>query len=378
MSIFRTFGPVLAVCGIALGGCATPQTQLPTLTSPALKAEAHKQRMFVLKSRADDFARLQNVAYQVVTRNSKACKTEVAPNYGFHVVNLQAYDEADRAPAKELWNVDETLRVTHVVPASPAGLAGLATGDRIVRIDGKPAPRGDKAVAALNTRLNANVTRTPVKLVYRRGDSEQEIELKPVVACKYPVVLSSSIQPNAFTDGKRIVINRGLLRIAEKDDELALVVAHELGHITMRHFEKKRQNELMAGAGGLAADIALSVVAFPSGGTFSRMAMKEGRKAFSREFEQEADYVGMYYMVQAGYDASGVESFWHRMGGENPHGLAFSGTHPSGPERFLLVRATHNEIAEKRLMGDDLAPNIRPDAPMPAPRVMKRYRHEDR
>lgn len=357
MRILRAFGPILTICGLTLAGCATPQTQLPNLTSPELQAEGHKQRMFVLESRAKDFARLQNVAYKVVTGNAQSCTANTVPNYGFHVVNLDTFEEPDQAPAKDLWGIGDMLHVSHVVPGSAAGTAGLATGDRIVAINGKPAPRGENAVANLDKLLTKDAAGKPVHVTYKRGDEIGKARLDPVPGCKYPVTLSSSFQPNAYTDGKQIVINRGILRVAEDDAELALVVSHELGHITMEHFQKKRQNELLAGAGGLMADLALSVVAFPSGGTFARMAMKEGREAYSKEFEQEADYVGMYYMAEAGFDTSGVESFWQRMGGENPHGLAFAGSHPSGPERYILVRATHREILEKRLSGNKLAPN---------------------
>lgn len=356
----RRVWALVALVGTGLlGSCATPDTKLPSLASAELKAEAHEQRKFVLKSRAEDFARVQNVAYRVLKANHKACPKNAGPSYGLHAINLQAYEPADQAPARELWNLDERLTVAHVVPGSPAAAAGLESGDRIVAVNGRPAPKGKGAVDRLTEMMSKNSPARPAKLVYARGETRKQARLTPVVACTYPVRISSAGAPNAFTDGSHIVVNRGVLRIVEGDDQLALVVAHELAHITKGHFEKKLHNGLLAGAGGLVGDVALLVVGFPSGGTFAKMAMREGQKAFSKEFEREADYVGMYYMANAGYDTSGVEDFWDHMGGENPHSFAFAGSHPSGPERYLLVRATHKEIDTKLVSGEDLTPNLK-------------------
>jgi len=77
--------------------------------------------------------------------------------------------------------------------------------------------------------------------------------------------------------------------------------------------------------------------------------------------ELTVDFVTAQNEVSLGVpvsETSGVEDFWDHMGGENPHSFAFAGSHPSGPERYLLVRATHREIGAKLAEGEELATNL--------------------
>jgi predicted Zn-dependent protease len=84
--------------------------------------------------------------------------------------------------------------------------------------------------------------------------------------------------------------------------------------------------------------------------------------AYSVAFEQEADYVGLYFMTRAGYDSAGAENFWRRMAAENPRNVTAARTHPTTPERFLALAATRDEIAEKQANGLALTPDLDRDA----------------
>ena len=59
--------------------------------------------------------------------------------------------------------------------------------------------------------------------------------------CSYPVRLVNDQIINAFADGKNIIVTAGLMRFVESDDELALIVGHELAHNTMEHIQKNEQ-----------------------------------------------------------------------------------------------------------------------------------------
>ena len=76
-------------------------------------------------------------------------------------------------------------------------------------------------------------------------------------------------------------------------------------------------------------------------------------------FEQEADYVGMYFMERAGYNSTGVADFWRRYAAESPKSVSKRTTHPTSPERFIAIERTHREIAHKKAAGQPLIPNLK-------------------
>jgi len=137
------------------------------------------------------------------------------------------------------------------------------------------------------------------------------------------------------------------------DDELALVIGHELAHNSMRHIDAKRLNAM----GGLFLDILFAVLTgVDSGGAFSQA----GAQAYSQEFESEADYVGLYFVERAGYEIKDAAYFWRRMGVKHPSSIAknHAASHPSTPERFVSIEDTVNEINQKINVGTELMPNI--------------------
>ena len=117
---------------------------------------------------------------------------------------------------------------------------------------------------------------------------------------------------------------------AQSDDELALIVGHELAHNTMGHIRKSITNYIIS-----------------FGGT-----------RYIRPFESEADYVGLYYLIRAGYSPRGVEDFWQRLATVAPKGINRAKTHPTFPDRFLRIRAAQDEMLEKQKTGAPLIPNF--------------------
>ena len=116
----------------------------------------------------------------------------------------------------------------------------------------------------------------------------------------------------------------------QSDDELALIIGHELAHNTMGHIRKVLSNY---------------IVSF--GGT-----------RYTRPFESEADYVGLYYLVRAGYSPEGVESFWQRLATKAPRGINRAKTHPTFPDRYLRIKAARDEILSKQKAATPLLPNF--------------------
>lgn len=304
----------------ALTACAGLDTRLPEITAPDLAAETQYQETEALRKIESDTGVLLNAGWPVITSNSELCpKTRAAIGVKTH--SLKSYPKRLRSAAGRVLGADETARIFHIADGSPAALAGFKRGDVILNDAGAPAKlNGD----SWNTVLADNTVNV------RRGTEDIAITVKPTSACDYNLQLSNSNAINAYADGRNITITSGMMEFTQSDSELALIIGHELAHNTMGHIRKSIGNFIIS-----------------LGGT-----------RYTRPFESEADYVGLYYMVRAGYSAEGVEGFWQRLAKVSPKGINRAKTHPTFPNRYLRIRAARIEILAKQETGAALLPNF--------------------
>ncbi|MBG56809.1 MAG: hypothetical protein CMK46_00790 [Porticoccus sp.] len=172
--------------------------------------------------------------------------------------------------------------------------------------------------------------------------------------CRFPVLLVDDQSINAFADGEKVYIPVGMIRFVENDDELALIVGHELAHNILMHTNKKLGNALL---GTLVDALFLASTGVDTSGAFG----EAGAKAYSQGFESEADYLGLYISARAGYDIDTASLIWRRMAIEHPSAILerYNSTHPSTPERFTSLTAAADEIRSKQDRGLALLPTIR-------------------
>ncbi len=153
-------------------------------------------------------------------------------------------------------------------------------------------------------------------------------------------VLFDSPQANAFAlPGGKVGVYTGLLALAESDDELAVVVGHEIAHVTARHGAERMSQALAAAVGGAVVGAAteessnrdLWRIGYGVGATL-------GTLAYSRVHESEADYIGLRYAARAGYDPRASVTFWRKMAAAatGPRPPKWLSTHP--PERDRIAR----------------------------------------
>lgn len=180
-----------------------------------------------------------------------------------------------------------------------------------------------------------------------------------VWVCAYPVAIDNKDKEvNAHTDGQKIVLSGKMLGFVNNNDELALVIGHELAHAALGHVDKTMQNAALGQIGGFAVDQLLASAGVNTGGQLASLGGGLAVQRYSVSFEQEADYVGMYFMARAGFDTSNIASFWRRMGANNPSTITQRSSHPSSPERFVAIERTQREIAAKKAAGQPLVPNF--------------------
>jgi predicted Zn-dependent protease len=184
---------------------------------------------------------------------------------------------------------------------------------------------------------------------------------KKATICGFPVVIDNKDKDiNAYTDGKKIVISRKMLEFVNNDNELALVIGHELAHAALGHVNKSMQNAAIGQIGGFAIDQLLASQGLSTGGQFASLGGGIAQARYSVAFEQESDYVGIYFMERAGFDTAGVASFWRRMAANDSRTITQRTSHPTSPERFIAIDRAQKEVAAKKKAGQPLVPNLRP------------------
>ncbi len=152
---------------------------------------------------------------------------------------------------------------------------------------------------------------------------------------RWEVNLIGSQQINAFCmPGGKIAFYYGILdKLKLTDDEVAMIMGHEMTH-ALREHARERMGKTMATRG--AIEIGAALLGLGNGG---RIAADMGGQLltlqFSRDDESEADLVGMELAARAGYDPRAGVTLWQKMAaasqGAPPQ---FMSTHPSGPTRI--------------------------------------------
>lgn len=188
-----------------------------------------------------------------------------------------------------------------------------------------------------------------------------------------PIIDDGSI--NAFAvPGGLIGINTGTILSAGGLDEVASVLAHEIAHLSQRHYEHNQDNAkklLALQIGGLLTALVASSVSGDAGALAiigSQTASAETLATHSREHEREADRVGQMILVQAGYDAGAMPRFFEKLHkqvslhtAKNAFVPSFIQSHPFTSERMsesvsraksypvpsMIIRENHAKLFDK-------------------------------
>lgn len=140
---------------------------------------------------------------------------------------------------------------------------------------------------------------------------------------------------SAWTDGDSVWITRGMMRFLKSDDELAVVLAHEMAHAYQGHIAHLRAKQVVE-----AALKAVMEIFAPGTGTAAVLLMDVASKKFDRDQEREADLYSVVWAHKAGFDVSVVADMWRRMAIEIPESVesGFLSSHPSSAERLLSLQ----------------------------------------
>lgn len=195
----------------------------------------------------------------------------------------------------------------------------------------------DQKEVALGGQIN-NQIKSEVRLYRDRavndyvnsvGQRLAKVSTRPNIPYTFQVVDDNSV--NAFaTMGGFVYVNRGLLREADNEAQLASVIGHEIGHITARHAINQMRE--MALAQGVAAAAGLNRSTIVSLGVDLAL-----RRPHSREAEYQADQLGLATLGRAGYAQSAMVTFMSKLLGSRSVPTILS-THPDTADRIARLK----------------------------------------
>jgi len=165
----------------------------------------------------------------------------------------------------------------------------------------------------------------------------------PASALRVRVVQTDQWNASAMANGA-VWVYTGLMDSMD-DDEMAIVLGHELTHYTHEHIRRSVSKGSFAQILGVGAQVVLSQIKSPTvqqlgalGGQLGLSALMSG---YSREFEDEADRVGLRYVYEAGYDVSKGPRLWEKFktkyGEEDKVTNFFTGDHSRPTERIKNI-----------------------------------------
>ncbi len=164
------------------------------------------------------------------------------------------------------------------------------------------------------------------------------------------ITVLNSDEINAFAlPGGYLYVNSGLILKADNESELAGVMAHEIGHVTARHAARLMKKATIASI--LFQGAQLAAMIFTGGAVSSLLAYYALQYGFyglglaisltllgvSREYEMEADQLGVQYLWKTGYDPQSFVTFFDKMASEKGYvrSTSFFRTHPAFAERII-------------------------------------------
>ncbi len=195
-----------------------------------------------------------------------------------------------------------------------------------------------KQRASTDPRYTSRVNRVALKVLRAAGENPAAWE----------VVTFDDKSLNAFAlPGNKIGIYTGILDVMENDDQIAVVMGHEVAHVKLNH-SGQRYGQSAATQFGLSAAGAILDSRSPQNSQAIQQALGVGAQVgfllpFSRSHESEADRVGLRYMPSAGYDPREAVRFWTKMAqAKSQAGAAppeFLSTHPADSTRIASLKA---------------------------------------
>jgi predicted Zn-dependent protease len=213
------------------------------------------------------------------------------------------------------------------------------------------------AEAAREIESKARIVRGPVadwvNIVGQRLASVSKSEWK------YSFKVIDSPEVNAFAlPGGYVYVYTGLRKVAQTDDELAAVLAHEITHAENHHYAQQYKKASTRGA--LLSVFSLAVGLPNYANQLVGLIDYSMTQKYSRTHEYESDRLGVERMVRAGFDPRGMVTLLEKMSKEDRGSGTLTGWMRSHPEGKARIEAVQRTIAEVKTQQAQNNPTVKP------------------
>lgn len=309
--------------------------ETPPVPSPVDKGAA-------LRKWVDQQNRIYRVAAPLLINNTELCPRHVKPILGFTAKNRYSFSREFIDAAQSSLGLGEELRVMNVLPGSGAAQAGLREGDVLAAVEIEPAPQGPDAEHMAAALIGEEMQgRDSLHLTVMRAGERMAFDVPLTPACAMALDLGNTEDARSFSDGRRVMVTRGMLDFAQSDDELAYALAREIA-----------RNEVTPEARPAMAEL-IDHLHTIDARTASGDAPAAAQDSYSAS-DDSADKLAIYLLARAGYDIDGFQSFWERLESAGQPDLHPATTVASA--RMPTVDQTIREVKTKKEDGLPLLP----------------------
>lgn len=280
------------------------------------------------------------------------------PSLGWTLGDVASYPKSLRPLVRRHWQLPSTttLFVSSIAPDGTAAQAGVTVGMGIASIDGQVPVRYQGSTPTrrpldLSERIVEHALgRGPVAVETISADgTTRRFSLTGRSVCRSRFEVSAEDEEQAYADGSIVQVTAGMAEYTkDSDDQLAGVIAHEIGHNVLRHIP--RQSEA-----GTPED-------------YRRYLRRYAN--ISRDMEEEADRLAVWLLMAAGYDPEAPVAFWQRFGPGHDSAHPFGRLHDPWRDRVAAIEDELGLMRREKAANPDARPALleraRPPAVAPA------------
>ena len=319
-------------------GSKTTSTSSATVRDPVLDGLLLRQE------------RIYRIAAPLIIKNAVLCRTQARPLLGFTAKNQYSYPHELTAAARQNLGLDERLQVMQILDGSGAIRAGLKRGDILQTIQDLAIPTGPQAepeTARMLSPILKNLSEINITVI--RQNQPITVNVPLTLACAFAIDVGNAQHVNAYADGRRILLTRGLLDSFAADEDVAVIIAREIAHNVLQHAKQLQQMATLS----MVID---NLLLFKPDQIAANSS--NGIKITPEKMDQEADRLALFILARAGYDIATFTRVMQKLA-QTPNSsqaLTYLTLHPWTEGRQSVIQATIKEIRQKQSTKKALVP----------------------
>ena len=294
--------------------------------------------------------RIYRIAAPLIIKNAVLCRTQARPLLGFTAKNQYSYPPELSVAARQSLGLDERLQVMQILDGSGAMRAGLKRGDILQTIQDITIPTGPQAepeAARMLSPILKNLTEINITVI--RQTQPITVNVPLTLACAFAIDVGNTQNVNAYADGRRILLTRGLLDWLSTDEDVAVIIAREIAHNVLQHAKQLQQMATLS----IVID---NLLLFKPDQVAANSS--NGIKITPEKMDQDADRLALFMLARAGYDLASFTRVMQKLA-QIPNASqanTYPALHPWTEGRQSVIQSTMKEIRQKQSAKKALVP----------------------